>query len=178
MRLCQYQCVQVARSDELKYHINADTEELPEKMLRFIWSEVRCWLHILQATIQSCGNLMTENFKLTFNSQFCLHPYEQLLRSIKLKTVKSCPHHKGIWGSRGMAPLILHFNIRWKWVVNIKSQLLFLCERTSVTLFMILEAVKQLRVSKGTVTYLPHTVQHKVKINSIKSNQCCMISFG
>jgi len=52
MRLCQYQCVQVARSDELKQHISADTEELCAEILRFIWSEVCCWLHICQATIQ------------------------------------------------------------------------------------------------------------------------------
>jgi len=36
MRLSQYQRVQVARSDELKQHITADTEELSADMLRFI----------------------------------------------------------------------------------------------------------------------------------------------
>ena len=34
-----------------------------------------------------------------------------------------CPRHAGIWGSRGIVPLILNFGTRWKWVVNAPAAL-------------------------------------------------------
>lgn len=71
----------------------------------------------------------------SFLSEQCTHSVSHQLLLFYVKNVKlSCPHQKAYGGSRGIAPLLLNFSSRWRWVVNFMSYMLYVWDRTPVHL--------------------------------------------
>jgi hypothetical protein len=49
--------------------------------------------------------------------------------TVKSKHSSLCEYHEGIWGTQGIAPLILNLGTRWEWTVNSTPWLFYTWEK-------------------------------------------------